>query len=88
VAGGEGVEARDLITLVVDSVGAVVATDVIWDPYRLVDPGGEVVAAVSVSLHFQLAPDRLPGNEPRTPSDAAERGDRVAAEPLALLVAE
>jgi site-specific recombinase XerC len=47
VAGGEGVEGRDLITLEVDGVGAVVVTDVIWEPYRLVDSGGEVVTAVS-----------------------------------------
>jgi hypothetical protein len=36
---------RDLVTLVVDSLGAVVETDVIWEPYRLVDPGGGVVAS-------------------------------------------
>jgi hypothetical protein len=58
VAGGEGVEARDLITLVVDGVGAVVATEVIWDPYRLVDPDGEVVAAVSGFLHELQASGR------------------------------
>ncbi len=30
-----------------DSVGSVVVTEVIWEPYRLVDPGGQVVACVS-----------------------------------------
>ena len=41
---------RDLVTLVVDSLGAVVETDVIWEPYRLVDPGGGVVAPVTQFL--------------------------------------
>lgn len=36
-----------MVALVVDGVGAVVATDVMWEPYRLVDPGGEAVTAVS-----------------------------------------
>jgi hypothetical protein len=58
VAGGEGVEQRDLVALVVDSVGAVVATEVIWEPYRLVDPGGEVVPAVSSFLHEVQASGR------------------------------
>ena len=58
MAGGEGVEERDLITLMVDGVGAVVATDVIWEPYRLVDPGGEVVGAVSEFLHELQASGR------------------------------
>jgi integrase len=38
---------RDLVTLVVDgSVGAVVETGVLWEPYRLVDRVGEPVASV------------------------------------------
>ena len=41
---------RDLVTLVVDSLGAVVETDVIWEPYRLVDPGGGMVASVAQFL--------------------------------------
>src|SRR5438045_117188 len=51
MVGGEGVEQRDLITLTVGCVGSVVVTDVIWEPYRLVDARGEVVTAVSVFLH-------------------------------------
>ena len=43
---------RDLVTLVVDSLGAVVETDVIWEPYRLVDPGGGMVALTSVTNHY------------------------------------
>ena len=58
VAGGEGVEHRDLITLEVDGVGAVIVTDVIWEPYRLVDSGGEVVTAVSGFLHELQASGR------------------------------
>jgi integrase len=57
VAGIE-VEGRDLITLVVDAVGAVVATDVIWEAYRLVDAGGEVVASVTEFLHELQASGR------------------------------
>jgi hypothetical protein len=40
----DGAGERDLVTLVVDSVGAVVETGVIWAPYRLVDPAGDVWA--------------------------------------------
>ena len=58
MAGGDGVERRDLVALVVDSVGAVVDTDVIWEPYRLVDPSGEVVTAVSGFLHELQASGR------------------------------
>ena len=58
MAGGDGVEQRDLVALVVDSVGAVVDTDVIWEPYRLVGPGGEVVTAVSGFLHDLQASGR------------------------------
>jgi len=47
-----------LIALVVDSVGAVVETDVIWEPYRLVDPAGETVASVSGFLHELQASGR------------------------------
>ena len=42
---------RDLVALVVGSLGAVVETDVIWEPYRLVDPGGGVVVSVTQFLH-------------------------------------
>jgi hypothetical protein len=42
---------RDLVGLVVDSLGAVVETDVIWEPYRLIDPGGGVVAPVAQFLN-------------------------------------
>ena len=49
MAGGEE-EQRDLVTLVVDGVGAVVDTDVIWEPHRLVDAGGDVVEAVHTDL--------------------------------------
>lgn len=58
MAGSDGVEQRDLVTLVVDSVGAVVETDVIWEPYRLVDQRGEVVTAVSEFLHDLQASGR------------------------------
>lgn len=57
MAGGDGVE-RDLVALVVDRVGAVVDTDVIWEPYRLVDPSGEVVTPVSGFLHELQASGR------------------------------
>lgn len=36
-----------MVTLVVDGLGGVVATEVMWEPYRLVGPDGVVVAAVS-----------------------------------------
>jgi hypothetical protein len=54
---------RDLITLVVDSLGAVVETDVIWEPYRLVDPGGGVVASVTQFLHELQAGGRSPSTQ-------------------------
>jgi hypothetical protein len=37
---------EDTPLVVADSLGAVVETDVIWEPYRLVDPGGGVAAAL------------------------------------------
>jgi hypothetical protein len=52
------VERRDLVTLVVNCVGAVVKTDVLWEPYRLVDPGGGVVASVTEFLHELQASGR------------------------------
>jgi hypothetical protein len=52
------VERRDLVTLVVNCVGAVVETDVLWEPYRLVDPGGGVVASVTEFLHELQASGR------------------------------
>lgn len=58
MAGSDGVEQRDLAALVVDTVGAVVETDVIWEPYRLVDLSGEAVPAVSGFLHDLQASGR------------------------------
>ena len=54
---------RDLVTLVVDSLGAVVETDVIWEPYWLVDPGGGVVASVTQFLHELQAGGRSPSTQ-------------------------
>jgi site-specific recombinase XerC len=54
---------RDLVTLVVDSLGAVVETDVIWEPYRLVDPGGGVVAPVTQFLQELQAGGRSPSTQ-------------------------
>jgi hypothetical protein len=54
---------RDLVTLVVDSLGAVVETDVIWEPYRLVDPDGGVVASVTQFLHELQAGGRSPSTQ-------------------------
>src|SRR4051794_29919392 len=59
---GEAAE-RDLVTLVVVSVGAVVETEVIWEPYRLVDPGGEVVSSVTAFLHELQAAGRSPSTQ-------------------------
>ncbi|MDQ1250368.1 MAG: hypothetical protein QG597_4747 [Actinomycetota bacterium] len=56
--GDEGVEQRDLITLVVDDVGSVVATDVMWEPYRLLGPDGEVLGCVAGFLHELQAAGR------------------------------
>jgi integrase len=58
MTGAEAAEQRDLIALVVGRVGAVVATDVLWEPYRLVDPAGETVASVSSFLHELQASGR------------------------------
>lgn len=49
---------RDLATLTVDSVGAVVETGVLWEPYRLVDPDGAAVTAVSEFLYELQAAGR------------------------------
>lgn len=57
MAGIEG-EQRDVVTLVVDGVGAVVDTDVVWEPYRLVGGGGEVVEAVTGFLQELQASGR------------------------------
>ena len=54
---------RDLVTLVVDSVGAVVGTDVMWEPYRLVDPVGEVVGSVTDFLQELQASGRSPATQ-------------------------
>jgi site-specific recombinase XerD len=58
VIGGEGVEQRDLITLVVGNVGAVVETDVMWEPWRLVDPSGAAVGSVTQFLQELQASGR------------------------------
>jgi len=58
MADSGAVERRDLVTLVVNGVGAVVETDVLWEPYRLVDPGGGVVASVTEFLHELQASGR------------------------------
>lgn len=63
MAGDEGIEHRDLMTLVVDDVGSVVATDVIWEPYRLLGPDGEVVQAVSGFLNELQASGRSPATQ-------------------------
>jgi site-specific recombinase XerD len=63
VAGDEDVEQRDLVMLVVDSVGAVVETDVMWEPYRLVDPVGEVVGSVTGFLLELAASGRSPATQ-------------------------
>src|SRR5436309_12452999 len=57
MASGEAGQ-RDLVRLVVGRVGAVVETDVLWEPYRLVDPGGGVVASVTEFLHELQASGR------------------------------
>lgn len=54
---------RDLVTLVVDSVGAVIGTDVIWEPYRLVDHEGGVVTSVTAFLHELQAAGRSPATQ-------------------------
>jgi site-specific recombinase XerC len=58
MAGSDGVAQRDLAALVVNGVGAVVETDLIWEPYRLVDLSGEAVPAVSGFLHELQASGR------------------------------
>ena len=54
----DGAGERDLVTLVVDSAGAVVETGVIWAPYRLVDPAGDVVGSVAEFLQELQASGR------------------------------
>jgi hypothetical protein len=63
---------RDLVTLVVDSVGAVVETDVICEPYRLVDPGGGVVVSVTAFLHQLQASGRSASRQSSYPLDLRE----------------
>ena len=58
MASRDGVEQRDLVALLVDRVGAVEETDVIWEPYRLVDSSGEAVTAVSGFLNELQASGR------------------------------
>jgi len=41
----------------------VVETDVIWEPYRLVDPDGGVVASVTQFLHELQAGGRSPSTQ-------------------------
>ena len=54
---------RDLVTLVVDSVGAVVETDLMWEPYRLVDPVGAVVGSVTDFLQELQTSGRSPATQ-------------------------
>jgi site-specific recombinase XerD len=54
---------RDLVALVVHGVGSVVATDVIWEPYRLVDPVGGVVGSVTQFLQELQASGRSPATQ-------------------------
>lgn len=49
---------RDLSALVVPQVGRVVATEDVWEPYRLVDADGMVVEAVAVYLRDLQAAGR------------------------------
>jgi site-specific recombinase XerD len=49
---------RDLGSLVVPRVGALVETADVWEPYRLVDPSGEPVTAVASFLHELQAAGR------------------------------
>jgi len=63
VAGDEDVAQRDLMTLVVDDAGSVVATEVIWEPYRLLGADGEVVTAVAGYLQELQASGRSPATQ-------------------------
>ncbi len=54
---------RDLVTLVVDSIGTVVETDVLWEPYRLIDPGGAAVTPVTEFLQELQASGRSPSTQ-------------------------
>jgi len=51
---------RDLATLVVPQVGQLVAITDPWEPYRLLDPTGTPVAAVSAWFHDLQAAGRSP----------------------------
>jgi len=53
--GGDADRDRDLSTLVVPAVGAVVMRDDPWEPVRLIDGGGERVARVTAFLKKLLA---------------------------------
>ena len=58
MVGSGDIEQRDLVTLVVGSVGGVVETGVIWEPYRLVDSSGGLVTSVTAFLHDLQASGR------------------------------
>jgi site-specific recombinase XerC len=49
---------RDPGSLTVPLVGSLTATGDLWEPYRLLDPSGEVVAAVGIYLRDQQASGR------------------------------
>ncbi len=49
---------RDLVALVVAKVGSVQETGNVWEPYRLSDPAGTAVAAVTAFLNELQASGR------------------------------
>jgi site-specific recombinase XerD len=55
---GNGEPERDLAALVVPPVGRLVATGNRYEPYQLIDPGGEVVGAVAAFFRDLLAAGR------------------------------
>jgi integrase len=65
VTDGEEDAARDLGSLVVPAVGALVETGDLWEPYYLSDPGGERVGPVSEFLRDLQAAGR-PGTTQRS----------------------
>ena len=57
---GDGDPERDLAALVVPQAGRLLATGNRYEPYRLVDPAGAVVEAVTVYFRDLLAAGRAP----------------------------
>src|SRR5262249_33977447 len=51
-------DGRDLASLVVPRVGSLVETGDVWEPWRLLDPAGEVVGPVAVWLRDLQAAGR------------------------------